>query len=147
MEGTRMRKLLTIFILLLLFSCEATEEKETLEGYWSFTFGESLEENGVAEFENSKSTWYYYGIGHVPLSFYTKDNNFYSYELFNNDTVINFKYEITFSGPDNFIINNSSSVGKFKRITSNKMNSIIQERESSIVKSEDDDIILIKESK
>ncbi len=142
-----MRKLLTILISFLLFSCESTEKKDTLEGYWSFTFGESLEENGVAEFENSKSTWYHYGIGHVPLSFFTKDNSFFSYNLINNDTVINFKYKITFSGPDNFIINSPSSRGKFKRITSNEMDSIIKERESWIVKPENEDIIPIKESK
>jgi hypothetical protein len=138
-------RLLT-YLILLIAAAGCTNDSNNIKGYWSFTYGEEIEQNGVAQIDSSHLMWYHDGIGYVPGTYFIKADSFYCFDIIDKDTVISFSNLLKFKGDNHFEMINKNGVGNYERITEKELNEFIDERESRIVQGEEDNIIPIKEN-
>jgi len=142
------KTLLTYLILLIVAAATGCgSESKDITGYWSFTYGTELEQNGVAQIDSSNLIWYHDGVGYVPGSYFIKTDSLYCYDIIDNDTVVNYIWLLKIIDVNHFELGNTAGVGKYERITEKELNEFIDERESRIVEGEEEDIIPIKEEK
>ena len=139
----KIKNLLTYLIFLVVIAGCGSDSKD-VTGYWSFSYGEKLDQKGVAEIDTSNFMWYYNGIGFVPSSYFIKDDSLYGYDIVEEDTVVSFKDFLKFNDLNHFELKNKDWLGKYERITEKELKEFIDERESRIEKGEEDIIPIIE---